>query len=109
VGPTLQSNCLDIPNTRRLVIKQETRTLGTRLEFIPTGMTGQVRLPDRRILGSVNRRPRPGFGDENTRNVDAVCMTEGSAEMLLNVWNHFTQHAGLGAWDHIYRSDATCH
>jgi hypothetical protein len=46
---------------------------------------------------------------ETIANVDAVWATEGSIEVLLNVWNHLTQDEALGAWDRLRGSDAICH
>jgi hypothetical protein len=94
---------------RTLVVKPEARTPRIRLEFIPPGMTGQARLLDRQIMGSLKQGARQRFSEEIIRAGDAARTIEGPVEVRLNISNDVTQDEAIGASHRCRGPDVICH
>jgi hypothetical protein len=75
-----------------------------RLELALACIRGQIQPVGKKLMGRLKQRGRQRFGDEIIRNGEAVCTIEGSAEVLLNVWNDAAQDQAPGEVSSLSRN-----
>jgi hypothetical protein len=71
--------------------------LGIRLEFIPSGMTGELQPLDRRIFGNLKARARRRFDDQWVKDHDMDM--QRSVQILVDAWRSISQDEIRDAWD----------
>jgi hypothetical protein len=74
---------------------------GTKLIYIPPGMTDEYQPLDRRVFGSLKARARARFDEQWIRNPGTAITLESAIEILLEVWKSMPQDEIIDAWSRL--------
>jgi hypothetical protein len=87
-------------------VQEFAQELGTRLIFIPSGLTDEYQPLGRRGFGSLKQRARRRFNKVIIQGCfDGACI-RWALKVLVDVWKRITQNEIIGARDHVRLDEA---